>query len=123
MSQRDVLDLSEVARLLEGRPVRWASPAPAGDYEGRERTLEVFLADAAEQRPLLRLLRPLRPKLEAAAGGPIIVVFHTWAETFRLYPEVVSTFPTGTAMTPSLVEAEVWAKPTTTPPRRDARAA
>jgi len=59
-----------------------------GDYEGRGRTLEVFGADAREQRELLRVLRPSRAALEAAAGGPIIVLFHTRPETTRLYSEV-----------------------------------
>ena len=54
------------------------------------RTLEVFLADATEQRELVRAIRPQRPELEGAAGGPIIAVFHTRAETRRLYPEMLS---------------------------------
>jgi hypothetical protein len=79
-----------VARLV-GRPARWATGAnTVGDYDGRERTLDVFLADGPEQRGLLRLLRPLVPDLERAAGGPVVVVFHTRAETARLYPQVVS---------------------------------
>ena len=79
----------EVSRALGGLPVRWApANAAAGDYDGRDRTLEVFLADAAEQREILGILRPERPRLEAAAGGAIIIVFHTRAETRRLYPEM-----------------------------------
>ncbi|MBI5481922.1 MAG: hypothetical protein HY906_23915 [Deltaproteobacteria bacterium] len=121
MSQHATLDLTEISGVLEGRPVRWASAA-VGDYDGRERTLEVFLADAAEQRPLLRLLRPLRPALEAGVGGPVVVVFHTWAETFRLYPEVLPGLALGMEPAPALVDVQVWAK-TPRPPRRVPRAA
>ena len=84
----------EVSRALGGLPVRWApANAAAGDYDGRDRTLEVFLADAAEQREILGILRPERPRLEAAAGGAIIIVFHTRAETRRLYADFVDSFP------------------------------
>jgi hypothetical protein len=75
---------------MDGRPVRWADPERlVGDYDGRERTLEVFNADAAEQRPLIRRLRPLRQELESALGGPVVVIFHTTAESARLYREWV----------------------------------
>jgi hypothetical protein len=78
-----------VSDLFEGRPARWVPAAKAvGDYDGRERTLEVFEADAREQRDLLRRLRGVRPELERAIGGPLVIVFHTVAETQRLYPEV-----------------------------------
>lgn len=80
-----------VSELLDGRPAKWATAeSTIGDYDGRERTLEVFLADATEQRDLVRAMRPHRAELEDAAGGPIIVVFHTRAETRRLYPEMSS---------------------------------
>jgi hypothetical protein len=80
-----------VSELLGGRPVRWATAeSTIGDYDGRERTLEVFLADATEQRALVRVIRPQRAELEDAAGGPIITIFHTRAETRRLYPEMLS---------------------------------
>lgn len=74
---------------LLGRPARWAPrERVVGDYDGRDRTLEVFLADAGDQRALLRALRADRPELESAAGGAIIVVFHTRVETERLYPDI-----------------------------------
>lgn len=82
----------EIARrisdLLYGRPVRWVRNA-VGDYDGRERTLEVFNADAREQRELFRALRPIRREMEAVAGGPVIVIFHTRAESMRLYSDFV----------------------------------
>jgi hypothetical protein len=64
-----------VSHLLEDRPVRWAVGV-VGDYDGRERTLEVFEAKAADQLDLLRSLRPVRSEIQAAAGGPIVIVFH-----------------------------------------------
>jgi hypothetical protein len=78
-----------VSDLLDGRPTRWMSGSGAiGDYDGRERTLEVFEADPREQLDLLRRLREVRPELELAIGGPLVIVFHTSAETERLYPDV-----------------------------------
>ncbi len=77
---------------LLGRPARWASAERAGgDYDGRERTIEVFNADAAEQRDLVRALRSERRGLETAVGGPLVLVFHTRAETQRLYSDVIAS--------------------------------
>lgn len=79
-----------IQALMDGRPVRWADARQViGDYDGRERTLEVFNADAKDQRVLLRRLRPLRTELETAAGGPVIVIFHTITESERLYGDFV----------------------------------
>jgi hypothetical protein len=76
----------QVSALLGGRPVRWVPrDRLLVDFDGSMRTLEVFNADPGEQRELLRALRPHRPALEAAAGGPIVVIFHTVAESRRLY--------------------------------------
>lgn len=90
MKARDQI-LQRVAALLGERPVRWAEPRQfIGDYDGRERTLEIFNADALEQRELLRRMRPIRDELEAVAGGPVVVVFHTRAESARLHASFVS---------------------------------
>ena len=76
--------------LFDGRPVRWAGPPQTlGDYDGNDRTLEVFNADASEQLELLRKLRPMRAELESVAGGSVIVIFHTRKESARLYSEVL----------------------------------
>lgn len=76
--------------LMGGRPVRWAHERDSiGDYDGRERTLEVFNADVKDQRQLLRRLRPMRADLELAVGGPVIVIFHTTTESTRLYADFV----------------------------------
>ena len=77
-----------ISGLLRGRPVRWAKH-PLGDYDGRDRTLEVFNADAGEHRELFRAMRPIRQEMEAVAGGPVIVIFHTRAESARLYSDFV----------------------------------
>lgn len=85
---RDAVAL-RVSELLNGRPVRWARNV-VGDYDGRDRTLEVFNADPREQRELLRWFRPVREELETAVGGPIIIVFHTRSESARLYADFVT---------------------------------
>jgi len=76
--------IRRISDSLSGRPVRWARDV-VGDYDGRDRTLEVFNADPAEQGDLFRRLRPVRKEMEAFAGGPVIVIFHTRAESARLY--------------------------------------
>jgi hypothetical protein len=73
-------------RDVFGRVVRWANPI--GGYDGCARTLEVFNADALEQRELLRHFRGVRSEVEGAVGGPVIVLFHTTKETARLYANV-----------------------------------
>jgi hypothetical protein len=80
--------VGRISDLLSGRPVRWARNV-LGDYDGRDRTLEVFNADANEQRELFRALRPIRKEMEAIAGGSVIVIFHTRAESARLYSDFV----------------------------------
>jgi hypothetical protein len=81
-----------VSRLLDDRPVRWMPAERAiGDFDGCSRALEVFNADPGEQRALLRRLRQDRPRIEEAAGGPVLVIFHTSSETRRLYPDVVAS--------------------------------
>jgi hypothetical protein len=83
--------LQRLQVLLDGRPVRWADPDRfIGDYDGRDRTLEVFNADASEQRALLRSMRPIRDELEAVAGGPVVVIFHTRAESSRRHADFVA---------------------------------
>jgi hypothetical protein len=77
-----------ISDALSGRPVRWAKNV-VGDYDGRDRTLEVFNADAREQRELLRRLRPLRSEMVVTAGGPVIVIFHTRDESARLYSDFI----------------------------------
>ena len=81
--------IPQIREVFEGRVARWSAPSPC-DYDGRERALDVFDADAAEQRDLLRRFRAIRPAVEAAAGGPVIVIFHTRKETARLYAKEIT---------------------------------
>jgi hypothetical protein len=82
--------LPRLREVFDGRPVAWAGLRAVGDYDGRERTLDVFNADARDQLDLLTRFRGLRSEIEAALGGSIIVLFHTTTETTRLYAEVVA---------------------------------
>ncbi len=78
-----------VSAAIGGRPVRWASAGPSiGDYDGRETTLDVFNVEARDQRRLLRELRDLRREIEEAIGSPVVLVFHTPAQTVGFYPDV-----------------------------------
>jgi hypothetical protein len=82
--------LPRLREVFAGRPVAWAGARAVGDYDGRERTLDVFNVDARDQLDLLKRFRGVRPEIEAALGGPVIVLFHTTKETARLYPEVAA---------------------------------
>lgn len=85
MTSRSEL-LPRLRSVFGGRVVAWSSGIC--DYDGRERTLEVFNADARDQLDLLSEFRALRGEVEAALGGPVVVVFHTAKETARLHAEV-----------------------------------
>jgi hypothetical protein len=92
------MDRSEVPALVSTlvalRPVRWAPHELAvGDYDGRERTLEIFNAAAPDQLKLLRELRAVRAELAQAAGGPVVFIFHTPQESQRLYTEFLAKYP------------------------------
>jgi hypothetical protein len=80
--------LPRLRDVFGGRPVAWAGSRAVSDHDGRERTLDVFNTDARDQLELLTRFRGLRSGIEAALGGPIIVLFHTTSETTRLYPEM-----------------------------------
>jgi hypothetical protein len=71
---------ARVAALLD-RPVRWAQPIFA--YDGCETTLQVFNAEMSEQDGMLMRLEPHRAELEAAAGGPLVVMFFTRKQSAR----------------------------------------
>lgn len=80
-----------VSSMLDGRPSRWApSNARVGDYDGAERSLDVFNAAAGDQRRLLRIVGSRRAEIELAAGGPVLVIFHTPEESLRLYADFLS---------------------------------
>lgn len=74
-----------ISEILRGKIVRWVPPDQSvGDYDGRERTIEIFNVPANEQRLMMRLIRSLHI-LET-----ITVIFHTPKETKRLFPDVES---------------------------------
>jgi hypothetical protein len=103
-----------VSRLMGDRPARWApTERLLGDYDGRERTLEVFNAAPKDQLGLLAALRSERAALREAAGGPIVFIFHTEGESKRLYAEFVMRFPR--------VMAEASVRPLATDRRIDRR--
>lgn len=57
---------------------RWADHlTSAGDFEGRDFTLELFNVPLAEQRPLRRRLRAVLRQAEALLGSPLRLIFHT----------------------------------------------
>lgn len=90
MSARGQL-VQQISHLLGERPVRWADRRQfLGNYDGQERTLEVFNADPREQRDLVRRMRPIRQELEEVAEGPVVMIFHTRSESARLYSEFVT---------------------------------
>jgi len=67
-----------VSRLMGDRPVRWAKAGtfiPA--YDGHDRTLEVFNAEAKDQLDLVKSMRSKKKALEAAAEGPLTIIFHS----------------------------------------------
>ncbi|MGH7286079.1 MAG: hypothetical protein ACRELY_31545 [Polyangiaceae bacterium] len=95
-------DVANFVSVYIERPTRWVpKDLSIGDYEGRDRTLEVFNADAVEQRSLMRTLEPVRPALEQAAGGPIVVIFHSRKQSAK-YAEFLSAFE---APGPSVIAA------------------
>lgn len=83
-----------ISRLIGDRPVRWASTEHVvGDYDGRERTFEVFNADARDQRRLLGEINRAKKEIEAAAGGAFIVIFHSVTQSKERHDEFVGRFP------------------------------
>lgn len=79
--------LPRLRDIFGGRVVRWSKPVLG--YEGCERTIDVFNADAHDQRGLLQRFREVRSEVEADVGDPVIVLFHTTKETIRLYADVL----------------------------------
>lgn len=80
-----------VAQLLR-RPVRWApEQALLGEFDGKERTLQVFNTELNEQLRLLEQLEPHRDWLERLAGGPIVVIFFSARQSLR-HADFVSSF-------------------------------
>lgn len=80
-----------VAQLLR-RPARWApEQALLGDFDGRERTLQIFNTELLEQLPILEQLEQHRSWLERMAGGPIVVMFFSIRQSLR-HEDFVNSF-------------------------------
>ena len=56
-------------------------------------TLEVFDADAKEQLPLQKKLHEMLHDSWKISGSRVTIIFHTRAETRRLYADFVESFP------------------------------
>ena len=83
-----------VSRLVGWRPVRWTpGRRVVGDYDGRERTIEVFNAEPADQRGLLSAIKKERDLLAKTAGGPLVVVFHSVRQSKERYADFLRSFP------------------------------
>lgn len=81
--------LLRIAELVGGRKLRWLPGNSAtGDYDGRARTLEIFDVEARDQRAVLRRMGSIRGEVESLIGGPLVIIFHTPAETARLFPQM-----------------------------------
>jgi len=92
-----------VSRILGGRPVRWTPPERrVGDYDGRERTLHVFNVDVKEQRSVLERIDGHRASLEEAAGGPLVIVFHSVKQSSERYADFLRSFPRVLAAPPEV---------------------
>jgi hypothetical protein len=84
--------LSLFRDALETKLVRWTDElTSAGDFEGRDLTLEIFDIPVGEQRETHRRLRELRHRSEQILGSAILLVFHTPEATRSHYAGLVET--------------------------------
>jgi len=79
-----------ISKLIGDRPVRWAEVT--GNYDGNDRTIEVFETDVEDQRLLFKKLRSLREQSEENIGGPLVIIFHTKQESKRLYQDFIDAW-------------------------------
>ena len=85
--------LTEKFRQATVRPLRWADEGPAGDFEGRETTLEIFDVQEEDQKNLFLGLADLRRDAKRLLGESLRLIFHTPEATTRHYPGVRSEQP------------------------------
>ena len=88
---------SQIPRLisskLDGRPARWVPAGRlVGDFNGRDRTIEVFNAEVPDRMSLLEKLEGDLGEIEEVLGAPLVVLYFTRAQTEVYAPEMVS-FP------------------------------
>jgi hypothetical protein len=70
--------------------VRWTDEETSrGDFDGRERSIEVFNVPASQQRTLHRQLKDVRKRAAEILGGPVVVLFHSPEATRRYYQWVL----------------------------------
>ena len=84
MSKQDIPHF--ISKIIK-RPVRWAKPI--GDYEGRERTIEVFNADLQDQLSLLKEINKHKDQINKIVDGPLVVVFHSVKQTKERYADLI----------------------------------
>lgn len=68
-------DVPRVVTAVTGYPARWWTPEDSLPYEGSENTLLMYGVPTREQTKVLEEIEPQRARLDAAAGGSIVVVF------------------------------------------------
>jgi hypothetical protein len=87
-SEREFIRM-RVAGLLGGRPVHWADERTSrGDFDGREWTLDLFDVAHEEQREAHARLWKLKRLLWEKMRISLTFIFHSPADTDRLYPWV-----------------------------------
>jgi hypothetical protein len=80
-----------VSSLIDGRPVRWGRSV--FHYDGCDRTLQVFNADVQDQLELRKRIDTRREELQEAAGGPLVIIFHSVKQSAERYGDFIASFP------------------------------
>lgn len=90
ISERDAV-LDVVRRLVSNRPVRWADrKTTAGDFDGREWTVEVFDVAKGDRLALREKLWDLFSAVRKHTGDPMSLITHTPDDTSSYYAWVRS---------------------------------
>jgi hypothetical protein len=85
ISERDAI-LEIVRRLARNRPVRWVDKnTSAGDFDGREWTVEVFDVPKSDRLTLREKLWDLFSAVRKHTGKPMSLVTHTPEDTTSFY--------------------------------------
>src|SRR5437762_1123515 len=84
-SERDAV-LELIQRRTAGRPVRWVdSRTSAGDFDGREWTVEVFDVAKDDRLALREALWDLFTEVRRRTGRPVSLLTHTPEDTSTFY--------------------------------------
>jgi hypothetical protein len=85
ISERHAI-LEVVRRLASNRPVRWVDQkTSAGDFDGREWTIEVFDVAKSERLALREKLWDLLVAVRKHTGKPMSLITHTPEDTSSYY--------------------------------------